>query len=61
MPRMPEVVSAYYDADGTLVTVYSPAPVRRERQPVKKAGNRTSGRKTRSAPRLGLGSYKGVK
>jgi len=64
MPRnrtMPEVVSTYLNTDGLTVTVYADAPVKRERAPLRKAGMRTSGRKTRTEQRAGIGSWKGCK
>lgn len=62
MPRiMPEIESTYVNPDGHTVTVYAPAPVRRERQLVRKATARTCGKKTRTDQRCGIGSWKGCK
>lgn len=58
---MPEVLNTYTDAQGRKVTVYADAPVRRERQLIRKGTTRTAGRKTRTPERAGLGSWKGCK
>lgn len=54
-------IYAYFDASGRLVEVYPDVTGRRLRQPLRKAGMRTNGRKTKADQRCGLGSYKGVK
>lgn len=62
MPRnMPEIVSSYVNADGFTVNVYASAPARRETQLLRGGTQRTSGRKTRTQQRCGVGSWKGCK
>lgn len=62
MPRhLPEIESTYIDADGRNVTVYASNPARRETQLLRTGSQRKSGRKTQTAQRCGVGSWKGCK